>query len=95
VRPMTARLVQQHRTTREGLALADPLAMAVVLEDDYATKTRAASVHVETNRGPSRGLTHAATPRDPQRVNAQIVETVDRTAFLALLGQTFARDCHL
>lgn len=95
VRPMTARLVQRHQTTREGFPLADPLAMAVVLEGECATKTRAASVHVETGRGPTRGLTHAAAPRDPQRVNTRIVESVDRTTFLALLERTFAREYHL
>ncbi|HVH32140.1 MAG TPA: nucleoside hydrolase [bacterium] len=95
VRPMTARLVQRHRTTREGLALADPLAMAVVLEEEGATKTRAASVRVETGPGPARGLTHAAAPRNPQRGNARIVDSVDRTTFLALLGRAFAGECFL
>ncbi len=95
VRPMTARLTQRLRTTREGFSLADPLAMAVVLDEECAMKTRAAYVQVETGGRLARGLTHAAAPRDPQRVNTRIVEAVDRNTFLALLERTFACECHL
>ncbi len=94
VRPMTTRLTQRHRATRDGFLLADPLAMAVVLDEKCATKIRAAHVHVETGER-ARGLTHAAAPREPQRENARIVEIVDRNTFLALLERTFARECHL
>jgi purine nucleosidase len=97
IQPMTANLAQWNRTTRgyDGFPLADPLAMAVALDEEYATKTRMASVQVETGGRLARGLTHASGRRAERTENTRIVEALDRKAFLTLLQRTSARECHL
>ncbi len=97
VRPMTEKIATWNRATRgvDGFPLADPLAMAVVLDEECATRTRMASVEVETGGRLARGLTQVAEGRADRRVNTRIVDGVDRRAFLKMLETTFARECHL
>jgi len=97
VRPMTEKIAKWNRPTRgpDGFPLADPLAMAVVLDGECTTKTRAASVEVETGGRLARGMTQVAEGWSDRRWNARIVEGVNRTAFVKMLETTFARECHL
>jgi purine nucleosidase len=97
IKPITAKLAQWNRTKRgyDGFPLADPLAMAVALDEECATKTRMASVQVETYGRLARGLTHASGRRAERTENTRIVESVDRKTFFTLLERTFARECDL
>lgn len=71
---------------QEGFDLPDPIAMAVALEPDVATKTRRLRVDVETTSALTRGATVVdhlcVTKREP---NADIVLEASRRRFLEVL----------
>jgi purine nucleosidase len=95
--PMTEKLVRWIQTTRgvDGFPLADPLAMAVVMEETCVTNTRMASIAVETGGRLTRGATLVVEGRADAQFNTRIAEAVNREIFFKLLEETFARECHL